>query len=162
MSQTRPLFCPARRFFITIQHIGSNKALSMGQSLRSAPRHGALAPSATAVAAAIPWPGPPAGHPSALGTLPGPPPHPIEHLPCSIEVITSILDIDSDKHIGVTIAYAEQVSSGGGWGRAGECNLPFPQNATGLPALCAFKVNFKSSETSAYNFGLFLPDKDVE
>lgn len=131
----------------------------MGQSLCSAPRYRTLALLATAIAAAVPSPGPPAGHSSVPGALPGPPSHPIEHLPCSVEVITSILDIDSDKHVGVTITYAEQVSSGGDWGGAGEGNLPFPQNATGLPALCAVKVNVKSSGASTYNFGLFLPDE---
>lgn len=34
----------------------------------------------------------------------------------------------------------------------------FPANDTGLPALCAIKVNVLSSSTSSFNFGLFLPE----
>ncbi|KAK8096976.1 hypothetical protein PG999_012920 [Apiospora kogelbergensis] len=34
----------------------------------------------------------------------------------------------------------------------------FPQPANNLTALCAVTINVKSSPTSSYNFGLFLPD----
>ncbi|KAG8627699.1 hypothetical protein KVT40_003572 [Elsinoe batatas] len=38
-------------------------------------------------------------------------------------------------------------------------NIAHPRSPTGLPALCAVQVNVISSNSSAYEFGLFLPDK---
>ncbi|KIX92245.1 uncharacterized protein Z520_11991 [Fonsecaea multimorphosa CBS 102226] len=56
----------------------------------------------------------------------------------------------------VTSAQALQQNSTFGGGAA---DLEFPVNDTDLPALCAVTVNVKSSNTSSYNFGLFLPQQ---
>src|SRR5947209_6077368 len=41
----------------------------------------------------------------------------------------------------------------------GAANIAYPTNPTNLPALCAVTVRVRSSSTSSYRFGLFLPDK---
>lgn len=38
-------------------------------------------------------------------------------------------------------------------------DIPFPTSPTGLQSLCAITVNVVSSNSSAFNFGLFLPDQ---
>ncbi|KAI2613396.1 tannase and feruloyl esterase [Hypoxylon sp. NC1633] len=55
-----------------------------------------------------------------------------------------------------TVNFAQAIPQNGSFGQAE--NPEFPFNATNLPALCAVGVNVKSSESSSYNFGLFLPD----
>ncbi|KAI1505734.1 putative ferulic acid Esterase/Feruloyl esterase [Biscogniauxia marginata] len=73
---------------------------------------------------------------------------------CSSEYFTALLV----SHPEATVNFVEAVPQNGSFGQ-GEANIPFPSNATQLPALCAVGVNVKSSENSSYNFGLFLPDK---
>ncbi|KAH7033639.1 feruloyl esterase B precursor [Microdochium trichocladiopsis] len=99
---------------------------------------------------------PSAAAPPGPPVVPGPRPEVKKHLACDPESIASIL---GQNHPEVTINFAEPVAEGGSFGGAGQGNIPFPANATGLPALCAVSVNVKSSATSAYNFGLFLPDQ---
>ncbi|KAI0403688.1 feruloyl esterase B precursor [Xylaria palmicola] len=72
---------------------------------------------------------------------------------CTPETFTAIL---ADKP-EATVKFAQAVPRNGSFGE-GPSNIPFPMDATRLPALCAVKINVKSSETSSYNFGLFLPD----
>ncbi|KAJ1329635.1 feruloyl esterase [Microdochium nivale] len=75
-------------------------------------------------------------------------------LACTVDAIASLLAGNAD----VTVNFAQPVLEGGNFGGAGQGNIAFPTNATNLPALCAVSVNVKSSATSAYNFGVFLPD----
>ena len=70
---------------------------------------------------------------------------------CSPSAITSILPGNA------TLNFAVPVPQNGSFGQ-GPSDLEFPQNATNLPPLCAISVNVKSSNTSSYNFGLFLPE----
>ena len=70
---------------------------------------------------------------------------------CSPSAITSILPSNA------TLNFAVPVPQNGSFGQ-GPSDLEFPQNATNLPPLCAISVNVKSSATSSYNFGLFLPE----
>ncbi|KAI5857446.1 tannase and feruloyl esterase [Durotheca rogersii] len=72
---------------------------------------------------------------------------------CTTEYFAEIL---ADRP-EVTVSFVEAVPQNGSFGQA-ETNIPFPFNATNLPALCAVGINVKSLESSAYNFGLFLPD----
>ena len=60
--------------------------------------------------------------------------------------------------VGATLNFAVPVPENGTFGQGAE-NLEFPINATNLPALCAVGINVKSSNTSSYNFGLFLPQE---
>jgi hypothetical protein len=48
------------------------------------------------------------------------------------------------------------VTKGGEYGEGAD-NIPYPNNPKDLPELCAVTVKVKSSEKSAYRFGLFLP-----
>ncbi|KAI0391449.1 feruloyl esterase B precursor [Xylariaceae sp. FL0594] len=72
---------------------------------------------------------------------------------CNKGTFTAILA--GQAQASVNFVYA--VPKGGSFGE-GAKNVAFPQNATHLPALCAVGINVKSSATSSYNFGLFLPD----
>ncbi|KAI0115669.1 feruloyl esterase B precursor [Nemania sp. FL0031] len=72
---------------------------------------------------------------------------------CAPETFTAML---ADK-AEVTVNFAHAIPANGSFGQ-GPANIPFPVNATRLPALCALGINVKSSENSSYNFGLFLPD----
>ena len=71
---------------------------------------------------------------------------------CSSSAIASILPSNA------TLNFAVPVPQNGSFGQ-GPSDVEFPTNATELPALCALSVNVKSSATSFYNFGLFLPSK---
>ena len=71
-------------------------------------------------------------------------------LECSPASLSSLLPTDA------TINFAVPVPENGTFGQ-GVANLEFPTNATNLPALCAVGINVKSSSTSSYNLGLFLP-----
>ena len=71
-------------------------------------------------------------------------------LPCSSDIFAPLLPS------GASLNFAVSVSTNGSFGQAPE-DLEFPYNATGLPALCAVSVNVISSNSSSYNFGLFLP-----
>ncbi|KAI1640627.1 putative ferulic acid Esterase/Feruloyl esterase [Biscogniauxia mediterranea] len=72
---------------------------------------------------------------------------------CTPEQFTALLA----SHPEATVKFAEAVPQNGSFGQ-GASDIPFPTNATQLPALCAVAINVKSSENSSYNFGLFLPD----
>ena len=72
---------------------------------------------------------------------------------CSADTFTAILAGNANA----TVNHVEVVPNNGSFGGAGT-NLLFPHNAIHLPALCAVEINVQSSETSSYNFGLFLPD----
>ena len=78
----------------------------------------------------------------------------IASVECTFSAISSILPGNA------TLNFAYPVPQNGSFGSAGQPpgNLEFPTNATQLPALCAISVNVKTTETTAYNFGLFLPD----
>ncbi|OTA99052.1 hypothetical protein M426DRAFT_325459 [Hypoxylon sp. CI-4A] len=73
---------------------------------------------------------------------------------CTTEAFAEILK----EHSDVSINAVEVVPQNGSFGQ-GEVDIPFPENATQLPALCAVGINVRSSENSSYNFGLFLPDE---
>ncbi|KAK4237084.1 putative feruloyl esterase B-2 [Achaetomium macrosporum] len=49
------------------------------------------------------------------------------------------------------------VRENGNYGE-GAADIPYPRNPTNLPALCAVIVGVRSSSSSSYRFGLFLPD----
>ncbi|KAL7625866.1 hypothetical protein AAE478_005089 [Parahypoxylon ruwenzoriense] len=72
---------------------------------------------------------------------------------CTAEYFIGILEGRPE----ITVNFVEAVPQNGSFGQA-ETDIPFPFNATNLPALCAVGINVKSSENSSYNFGLFLPD----
>jgi hypothetical protein len=57
---------------------------------------------------------------------------------------------------GATLEKVAVVREGGSYGE-GATNVAYPTNPTNLPALCAVTVRVKSSSTSSYRFGLFLP-----
>ncbi|KAL9112888.1 MAG: hypothetical protein Q9227_002965 [Pyrenula ochraceoflavens] len=71
-------------------------------------------------------------------------------LSCSGDAIAPLLPS------GASLNFAVSVPANGSFGQAPE-DLEFPYNATGLPSLCALSVNVISSNSSSYNFGLFLP-----
>jgi feruloyl esterase len=69
---------------------------------------------------------------------------------CSPSVLSAFLPSHA------TIISAALVPANGTWSQP---SPPFPDPATWLPALCAITVNVVSSPTSAFNFGLFLPEE---
>ena len=71
-------------------------------------------------------------------------------LSCSSSDISSILPSNA------ALNFVGPVPQNGTFGQ-GASDLQFPQNATNLPELCAVSVNVKSSASSSFNFGLFLP-----
>ncbi|KAI1372780.1 tannase and feruloyl esterase [Hypoxylon crocopeplum] len=73
------------------------------------------------------------------------------------ECTTEAFELILKNHPEATVNFVEAVPLNGSFGQA-ETDIPFPYNATSLPALCAVGVNVKSSNSSSYNFGLFLPD----
>ena len=73
-------------------------------------------------------------------------------LDCSSASLSALLPV------GATLNFAVPVPENGTFGE-GAKNIEFPTNATNLPALCAVGINVKSSNTSSYNFGLFLPQE---
>jgi feruloyl esterase len=72
---------------------------------------------------------------------------------CTFETFTSILADDPEASIN----FAVPVPAGGSFSQ-GSADVAYPANATQLPALRAVGINVRSSESSFYNFGLFLPD----
>ncbi|KAI0968704.1 feruloyl esterase B precursor [Xylaria arbuscula] len=72
---------------------------------------------------------------------------------CTPDTFTAILANNAEA----TVSFVQAIPQNGSFGQ-GTANIPFPTNATQLPALCAVGINVKSSENSSYNFGLFLPD----
>ncbi|KID83740.1 feruloyl esterase B precursor [Metarhizium guizhouense ARSEF 977] len=71
---------------------------------------------------------------------------------CSQSTFKAILD----SIPGTSINYVEEVPQDGAFGDAAT-NIPFPRNATGLPALYAASFNTKTPGDTSYNFGVFLP-----
>lgn len=55
-----------------------------------------------------------------------------------------------------TLSFAIPIPANGSFGGGIE-DLEFPTNNSGLPELCAVKVNIISSNISSFNFGLYLP-----
>lgn len=78
-----------------------------------------------------------------------------QHVACDKASIAAILGAN---HPEVTINSVEAVAEGASFG-GGSDNPAFSSPATRLPALCAVDINVKSSDSSSYNFGLFLPDQ---
>lgn len=78
---------------------------------------------------------------------------PLVRAQCSTSAFAAMLADRAE----VTVNFAHAIPQNGSFGQ-GPANIPFPMNATQLPALCALGINVKSSENSSYNFGLFLPD----
>ncbi|KAI1335283.1 feruloyl esterase B precursor [Xylariaceae sp. FL0016] len=72
---------------------------------------------------------------------------------CTTDTFTEILSGNPEA----TVSFVQAVPANGSFGQ-GASDIPFPTNATQLPALCAVGINVKSSDNSSYNFGLFLPD----
>ena len=69
---------------------------------------------------------------------------------CRESAFAAILPLNAE------IERVDTVSAGGSYGE-GAANKAFPYNPTNLPELCAVTVKVKSSLTSSYRFGLFLP-----
>lgn len=57
--------------------------------------------------------------------------------------------------VAASVADVSPIAAGGSFGPP---TMAFPTPAKNLSALCAVTVNVKASETTSYNFGLFLPD----
>ncbi|KAJ5938993.1 ferulic acid Esterase/Feruloyl esterase [Penicillium verhagenii] len=76
----------------------------------------------------------------------------IFHEQCAEEYFNSLLPS------GASIINLGQISAGGSFGQ-GAADTAYPSNATNLPASCGIIVNVTSSATSAYTFGLILPDE---
>lgn len=73
------------------------------------------------------------------------------------ECTTAAFEAILVNHPEATINLVEAVPQNGSFGQP-DTDIPFPEKATNLQALCAVSINVKSSESSSYNFGLFLPD----
>lgn len=71
---------------------------------------------------------------------------------CSRSTFNSLLKLIPDASLN----YVSQVPQNGSFGDAAT-NIPFPQNATHLPELCAASINVKTPGNTSYNFGVFLP-----
>ena len=74
---------------------------------------------------------------------------------CDVDTLTSLLH-GCNLPGPSKVVYAQHIAQGGA---SFDTSPPFPNNATDLPELCAVKVNVQSSDSSAYNFGLFLPSE---
>ena len=72
-------------------------------------------------------------------------------LKCSNSTFAALLPSNASLNFATPVA--QNASFGGG-----VQNPEFPSPAINLPALCAVSVNVKSSNSSSFNFGLFLPD----
>ena len=53
-----------------------------------------------------------------------------------------------------SVVYATAIAEGGS---SFDPSPPFQQNASGLPELCAVKIEVQSSDDSSYRFAIFLP-----
>ncbi|ETS79827.1 hypothetical protein PFICI_07356 [Pestalotiopsis fici W106-1] len=69
---------------------------------------------------------------------------------CTASTFASILPANA------TVEKIDWVSSGSSYGE-GTLNAGYPTNATNLPALCAVTINVTSPQSSAYRFGILLP-----
>lgn len=70
---------------------------------------------------------------------------------CSNEYLKTLLPDNA------TLLFSEPVPDNGTF-HVSPDNVAYPESPTGLPAACALQVNVTSSPTSAFSFGLFLPD----
>lgn len=70
---------------------------------------------------------------------------------CSHDYFASILPDNA------TLLIVDTVSENGTF-HVSPGNIAYPKSPTNLPAACALQVNVASSPTSAFSFGLFLPD----
>jgi feruloyl esterase len=73
-------------------------------------------------------------------------------LDCSIATINAALPDNANT------VFAVRVAANGTFGQGPVDDIGYPSNATNLPSLCSVLVNVTSSSSSAYTFGLFLPD----
>lgn len=81
-----------------------------------------------------------------------PPPGGQNRLTCDLASLSRIVPAEA------TVEKVAVVSQGDSYGE-GAANVAYPLDPTDLPALCAVTVRVRSSSTSSYRFGLFLPDK---
>lgn len=88
---------------------------------------------------------------SPFGILQGPR-LPTRHSRCCRASFTRVLPP------GATLEKVAAVRDGGDYGE-GAANVAYPTDPTDLPALCALTVRVRSSPTSSYRFGMFLPDE---
>ena len=72
-------------------------------------------------------------------------------LECSSSSIQSVLPSNT------TVNYARLVPANSTF-EVPKSNTGFPNNAFGLPALCAVSLQVQSIENTTYGFGLFLPE----
>lgn len=72
---------------------------------------------------------------------------------CNVESFSSIL-ADAGAAPSASVVYATAIAEGGS---SFDASPLFPKNATGLPELCAVKIEVQSSENSSYRFAIFLP-----
>lgn len=70
---------------------------------------------------------------------------------CSEAFFASILPENA------TLLFAESVAENCTF-KVSPANIAYPKSPTNLPASCAVQINITSSSTSAFSFGLFLPD----
>jgi feruloyl esterase len=70
---------------------------------------------------------------------------------CSEDFFKSILPENA------TLLFAESVAENCTF-KVSPANIAYPKSPTNLPASCALQINVTSSATSAFSFGLFLPD----
>jgi len=71
-------------------------------------------------------------------------------LDCSPSAIAPLLPSNA------RLAYATPVAQGGTF-NVPASDIAYPTSPTNLQSLCAIQVNVTSSNSSAYSFGLFLP-----
>jgi feruloyl esterase len=70
---------------------------------------------------------------------------------CSEDFFSSILPKNA------TLLFAESVKDNATF-KVSPGNIAYPTSPTNLPANCALQINVTTSSTSAFSFGLFLPD----
>lgn len=71
---------------------------------------------------------------------------------CSESAIQSMLPSNA------RVVSVERLSQGGTF-EVPESNIAYPVSPTGLRSNCAVHVNVTSSDSSAFGFGMFLPDE---
>jgi feruloyl esterase len=74
-------------------------------------------------------------------------------IPCSAASFQSIIN-EHGAPANASVNWATQFAAGDS---TFDPSFEFPTNATNLPELCGVSINVPSSESSAYNFAVFLP-----
>lgn len=74
---------------------------------------------------------------------------------CNIDSFTAILERCGLANTS-SVLYASSISEGES---SFDPSPPYPKNITGLPEMCAVKLEVQSSENSSYRFAIFLPTK---